>query len=150
MFDTPKHTYEKSTSDGWHNPPSIYPLVRTSAHFDDYIRNVHGIQDEEDTYGILAGREMLRQDSNPGPFSKPVPQESGRPGKRLPVRRGTNSYNAGPAQSRGYDFDDDTSEGEADHVQRLELELQLAKLKKKKNLKAEAARGVVDDDEETW
>ncbi|RYP83728.1 hypothetical protein DL769_001302 [Monosporascus sp. CRB-8-3] len=124
-------------------------VAQTSAHFDDYIRDVHGIQEEDDTYSILAGRDMLRQDSNPGPFTKPVPQESSRPGKRPPVHRGTNSYKAGPAQNRGYDFDDDLSEDEADDVQRLELELKLARLKKKKGPKTEAAGGAVDD-EEMW
>jgi SpoVK/Ycf46/Vps4 family AAA+-type ATPase len=125
-------------------------VSETSAHFDDYIRDVHGIQEEDDAYGILAGRDELRQDSNPG-FFKPGPQEISRPGKRLPVRRGTNSYGAAAAQSRAYEFDDDdVSEEDADDVQRLELELKLAKLKKKKTPKAPAARSVVDEDDESW
>ena len=127
-------------------------VAQTSAHFDDYIRDIHGIQEEDDAYGILAGRETLRQDNNPGPFSRPVPQENGRPERRPPIRRGTNSYNAGPARGRGYDFDDfdeNLSEDEADEVQRLELELKLARLKKKKGPRAEAAGSGLDD-EDVW
>ncbi|EEU38115.1 uncharacterized protein NECHADRAFT_84360 [Fusarium vanettenii 77-13-4] len=126
-------------------------VARTSDHFDDYVRDIHGFQEEEDAYSILAGREDLRQDDDPGPFAKHLGQESGRAGKRLPVRRGTNPYHAGLAQTRGYDLDDDLDEDEGNEVRRLELELELARLKSQKGLRAEATRSLVgDDDDEIW
>ena len=145
--------------DGGHNAKLKRPFLKaahfnrvaqTSAHFDDYIGDIHGTQEEDDTYGDLAGRDGLRQDKNPGLFSRPVAPESSRSEKRLPMRRRTSLYSAGLAQGGEYDIYDDLSEDEAEEVQRLELELQLARLKKKKKgPKAEVTGGAVDE-EETW
>ncbi|KAH7240482.1 hypothetical protein B0J15DRAFT_470361 [Fusarium solani] len=99
-------------------------VSQTPAHFDDCVRDIHDLQ-AEDACSILTGREYLRQDDDPGPFAKPLAQESGRLGKRLP--------------------------DEGNEVRRLELELELERLKSQKGLEAEAARGLAgDDDDDIW
>ena len=119
-------------------------VAQTSAHFDDYIREIHGVHEEEDAYGILAYRAEIRKDSDLGPVPELVPQKDSRSVGRQTARPGTSEYRS--ARGRGHDFDDSSS----DDVEQLELELKLAKLKKKKGLdKTEVVRSATDEDE-TW
>ncbi|EHL02790.1 hypothetical protein M7I_1129 [Glarea lozoyensis 74030] len=80
-------------------------VAETSAHFDDYISDIHGLK-EEDTYGILAEREEVRKDTNQGIYPRSrVPAGGSR--KQAPLhRRGGRTYS--------YDDFDDASPDEDD------------------------------------
>ena len=45
-------------------------VASTSAHFDDYLTTVYGINDDEDVYGALAERGEYRKDNVPGMASR--------------------------------------------------------------------------------
>ncbi|EEH47986.1 uncharacterized protein PADG_04070 [Paracoccidioides brasiliensis Pb18] len=126
-------------------------IAQTSAHFDDYISDIHGIQ-EEDTYGILAEREEVRKD-NYEPSPEKQSMHGSRPRKNPPPRRhGISRRNTGALQSRNYGYDDFDNESSEDDIERLKLKLELAKLKKQKGLndKAESCQVSDDNDEEAW
>ncbi|KAK4204943.1 hypothetical protein QBC40DRAFT_75026 [Triangularia verruculosa] len=128
-------------------------VAQTSAHFDDYIRDIHGFEDEDDPYSIIAGRDELRQDRNMGSFPDPAVSRGGRSVGRNPLAR-TDVF--GKRQVRRGDFDDlltgDEDDGEGDDLERMELELKLARLKKKKGLgKAGTTRQTMgEDDDGAW
>ncbi|KAK2812459.1 hypothetical protein FQN50_001460 [Emmonsiellopsis sp. PD_5] len=123
----------------------------TSAHFDDYISDIHGIQ-EDDTYAILAERDEIRKDSHAARYSKQAMRE-GSPRRNPTMRHGTiNRRNTG-LQNRNYDYyddDDDLEDESSNEVKRLELELKLAKLKGSRGSasKSKARPPPADDDEE--
>ncbi|KAH7336194.1 hypothetical protein BKA65DRAFT_29270 [Rhexocercosporidium sp. MPI-PUGE-AT-0058] len=76
-------------------------VAETSAHFDDYISDIHGLQDQ-DTYAILAEREELRKDSHRGIYS----------GSRMPTsraRRQAPPPRRGGDRNYSYDNFDDPS-----------------------------------------
>ncbi|KKZ65013.1 hypothetical protein EMCG_09093 [[Emmonsia] crescens] len=125
-------------------------IAQTSAHFDDYISNIHGIQ-EEDTYGILAEREEVRKDNYEPPSTKQPTQGSRSKRNPPPVHHGINRRNSGIPQGRGYGYEDDDESSEED-IKRLRLKLELAKLKKKKGLSDKVEPGQVsdEDEEEAW
>lgn len=125
-------------------------IAQTSAHFDDYISNIHGIQ-EEDTYGILAEREEVRKDNYEPPSTKQPTQGSRSKRNPPPARHGINRRNSGIPQGRGYGYEDDNESSEED-IERLRLKLELAKLKKKKGLsdKIEPDQVSDEDEEEAW
>lgn len=124
-------------------------VAQTSAHFDDYIRDIHGFMEQEDSYGVLASRDVLRQDSNLGPVPESVPQGVRRPVRHQAARPGASAYSSG--RGRAHDFGDLSSDDEGDDVERLELKLKLAKLNKKKGLaKTEVAEAAADDEDEAW
>ncbi|KLJ12759.1 hypothetical protein EMPG_12241 [Blastomyces silverae] len=124
-------------------------IAQTSAHFDDYISNIHGTQDD-DTYGVLAAREEVRKDAYDSAPSKQSMQV-GRPKRNPPPRRRIDRRNSGLPQSRGYDCEDDSESPEEDvELLKLKLELELAKLKNKKgkNEKVESDDGDSDGEED--
>ncbi|OJD18719.1 hypothetical protein AJ78_01256 [Emergomyces pasteurianus Ep9510] len=123
-------------------------IAQTSAHFDDYISNIHGIQ-EDDTYGILAEREEVRKDS----YETAVAKQQGSRSRRNPppARRGINRRNSGLPPGRSYDYEDDDESSEED-IERLRLKLELAKLKKQKGLTDKVGSGGIsdEDEEDAW
>ncbi|KAK0672652.1 putative ATPase [Cercophora samala] len=130
-------------------------VAQTSAHFDDYIRDIHGFPEEEDPYSIIAGRDELRQDSNLGSFPDSfVPWGSRRRGRNPPVHSASNMDDADRRQNRRRNRADLlTDDEDDDNVKRLKLELRLAELKKNEGSgKAEAAKRNADDDDydQTW
>ncbi|KAG9228841.1 hypothetical protein BJ875DRAFT_476478 [Amylocarpus encephaloides] len=84
-------------------------VAETSAHFDDYISDVHGMG-EMDTFGTLAEREETRKDAYLGVTPKSRGQEDRRP------RRGPVSTRRAPGYRTAYgsfgDSDVDDNEGE--------------------------------------
>ncbi|EEH10616.1 conserved hypothetical protein [Histoplasma capsulatum G186AR] len=125
-------------------------IAQTSAHFDDYISNIHGIQ-EEDTYGILAEREEVRKDNYESPSGKQSMQGGRSKRNPPPPRRGINRRNSGLPQGRGYDYEEDDESSE-DDIERLKLKLELAKLKSKstKSDKVESGESSDEDEDEAW
>lgn len=102
-------------------------VSQTSAHFDDYISTVHGI-DEDDAYAMLAERETLRKDSV-------LSATTGR--KRSSFSPGSRSKAARRIASKNESTDDDdddneNSEDDDEKIQRLQMELELQKLKGRK------------------
>ncbi|OJD25473.1 hypothetical protein ACJ73_03157 [Blastomyces percursus] len=124
-------------------------IAQTSAHFDDYISNIHGTQ-EDDTYGILAEREEVRKDAYNSPPSKQSMQV-GRAKRNPPPRRRIDRRNSGLPQSRGYEYEDDSESSEED-IERLKLKLELAKLKNKKgkNEKVESNEESEEEEDVAW
>lgn len=137
-------------------------VAQTSAHFDDYIRDIHGFQEEDDPYSVIAGRDLLRQDKNPGtlPPDSSAPWGSRRRGRNPPVYPVSNMEDLGRRHNRRRNREEMfTDDEDDDNVKRLKLELRLAELKKKEGSgKAEAAGPIADDeeddddddDDETW
>ncbi|KAF2647327.1 hypothetical protein K491DRAFT_741189 [Lophiostoma macrostomum CBS 122681] len=122
-------------------------VAQTSAHFDDYIRDIHGILEEEDSYGYLAQQEKLRKDDDPVGLSKPRSQESHRPGKRAPLRPERNLFNAGTTKYRAFSSDDDLASEQSDDLETLKRKV---RLKEKKNRHAEATGFRESEEEEDW
>ena len=96
-------------------------VSQTSAHFDDYLSNVHGI-DEDDAFAVMAERENLRSDR--------VPLDHGPPRRH----RDSTSRRAIRALSpRDSSDDDENSPAASDErkatMSELELELKLRRMK---------------------
>ncbi|KAF4631372.1 hypothetical protein G7Y89_g6766 [Cudoniella acicularis] len=70
-------------------------VAQTSAHFDDYISDIHSIE-QQDTYGILAEREEVRKDTNLGISSRSRIQER-RSRRTAATHRGTFSNYSDPS-----------------------------------------------------
>jgi len=127
---------------------------QTSAHFDDYIGSVYGIE-EQDAYSVLAAREEVRKDNVPltsfmnskddrslyGVWEKKSPFQ-----RALPRSLGPFTTEAGGFklfQGGGFNDEDDDDDGEDkeldkmdeneedDHVDEMEYLREIAKLKKK-------------------
>lgn len=117
-------------------------VAKTSAHFDDYISEVHNIP--EDTFSVIAERETLRKDTHPAmsfgcsPTQNFVPRSK----RTTPARRGVDTRDARADESR-------KSEGGNDKVREMELELELLKLKQA-NGKEEVPVQAGDDEDEEW
>ncbi|KAM7222208.1 hypothetical protein V8F06_002480 [Rhypophila decipiens] len=124
-------------------------VAQTSAHFDDYIRDIHGFREDEDSYGILANREAAREDKNTGP----VPDTPSTPIRRQTMRPGTGGQGSARGQA-SHSFQDLDNSDDDEDVEQLELKLKLAKLKKKKKEKGVARTEVVEDmsedEDEAW
>ena len=120
-------------------------VAKTSAHFDDYISDIHNIS--EDTFSVLAARDEIRKDTHPAMSLGRSDTQDFLPRSRraIPARRG--------AGIRGFKVAEDSkAEGSSDKakVRQLELELELMKLKQakgKEEVDAEAGDG---DEEEEW
>lgn len=99
-------------------------VSQTSAHFDDYLSNLHGTE-EDDTFAVMAEREHLRSDRVQLDHSKP---------RR---RRDSSRLNSKPgrtirALSQHDSSDEENSPASDDHgatMSELELELKLRRMK---------------------
>ena len=108
---------------------------RTSAHFDDYIGSVYGIE-EQDAYSVLAAREEIRRDTGPATSFK-IPKEapslySDR--KRMGTLQHTLQESSETSESDQIGFEVDKEDGEGDSDEEaddLKYLRELAKLKKK-------------------
>lgn len=121
-------------------------VAKTSAHFDDYISDIHNIS--EDTWSILAARDEIRKDDHPAMSlarSHTQDLDLGTRSKRTPARRGAGTRTARADEGRN------SEGGNGKSLRELELELELLKLKQgngKEEVQAQA--GDDDDDEEGW
>ena len=124
-------------------PKHFDRVARTSAHFDDYISDIHNISD--DTFSVLAARDELRKDTHPAmSHGRSQTQDFVPRSKRTtPARRGAGTRDARTDASK-------KAEGGSDNkVRELELELELMKLKQasgKEEVQAQAG----DDEDEEW
>lgn len=132
-------------------------VSQTSAHFDDYISKMHGI-DEDDTYAMLAERETLRKDSVASAAATGRKGSSFSPGDRSKAaRRIAYKGESTDDDDESEDEDEDesenneqTDEDDEKKIQRLQLELELQKLKGRKKLSAkEKSGGSKDNNRET-
>ena len=118
-------------------------VAKTSAHFDDYISDIHNIS--EDTWSVLAARDEIRKDTHPAmAFARSQTQDFvPRSQRTTPARRGAGARSARTDEGR-------KAEGAGDKVRELELELELLKLKqgKGKEQAPQAEAGDEDEDEE--
>lgn len=118
-------------------------VARTSAHFDDYLSRIYNIS--EDTYGVLAARSEIRNDTHPAmSLGRPDAQDFvPRSRRAAPARRG-----AGTRGARAEEFE---SVGNEARVRELEIELELMKLKKAKGkAETQTQAGDNDEEEEEW
>ena len=121
-------------------------VAKTSAHFDDYISDIHNIS--EDTYSVLAARDEIRKDTHPAmSLGRSSTQEFVPRSKRAaPDRRGAGARNARVEEVRQFQG------GGADDakVRQLELELELMKLKQASGKAEVLAQAGGEDEEEGW
>jgi hypothetical protein len=109
---------------------------QTSAHFDDYIGSVYGIE-EQDAYGVLAAREEIRRDMAPA-ASFMNSRESkaryrstkGRLSRRNTPQDRSTHFDDSNDSSEEDDMDDDDDTGD-DEIEKLKLKHEIEKLKKK-------------------
>ena len=100
-------------------------VSQTSAHFDDYITNVHGFE-EDDTYAVIAEREMLRKDSVQSVgLSRRKDSTAPRKSSRLAIG-GTSKRDTSDSENSA------DSEEEDDKAEQRKLELKLEKLKERR------------------
>ena len=115
-------------------------VAKTSAHFDDYISDIHNIS--EDTWSVLAEREEIRKDTHPAmslvgsQTHDPAPRSQ----RTIPTRRGAGARSARTGEGT-------KTEAGGDKVRELELELELLKLKQA-NGKEEVRQAKAGDDED--
>jgi hypothetical protein len=104
---------------------------QTSAHFDDYIGNIYGIE-AQDVYSVLAAREEFRKDTVPNlPFMgskdrKIIPRTR----KIKGPRRNSNFESTDTSDSDDEDSDEEKIE-EGEDIEKLKLRLEIAKLKER-------------------
>lgn len=119
-------------------------VAKTSAHFDDYMGSVYGIE-EEDTYSVLAAREEIRKDTGPA-LALTLPKETRPMSTRkvklsrhaaLPQESNVSSESDDDFVAASIDIgnglddsDSDVSERNED-VDQMKYERELAKLKKR-------------------
>jgi hypothetical protein len=122
---------------------------QTSAHFDDYIGSVYGIE-EQDIYSVLAAREEVRRDTSPLTSfmnSKDDGSLYGTREKKSPLHRTLHGNFRALATGRkgkvdkGDDYDDEDDDDdeedkvgendEQDDTDDMEYQRELAKLKRK-------------------
>ena len=92
-------------------------VAQTSAHFDNYISTMHGIDQYADTWDTLAGREHLRKNGTPRkPTSRAIAAVRARYGR------------LGGRKVQGSDEDEDRDETDSDDneekIERLQAELE--------------------------
>ena len=120
-------------------------VAKTSAHFDDYLSDVHGIT--EDTFGVLAARAEIRKDTHPttSPGQSSTQDFNPRSKRTVPPRRGAGTRNV--RADDGVQF-----EGSSDNVvKQLELELKILRLRQASGKgEVQAKAGDDDDEEEGW
>jgi len=108
---------------------------RTSAHFDDYIGSVYGIE-EQDAYSVLAAREEIRRDIGPATSFK-IPKEarslySDRKRMGTLQRRLQESSETSENDQIGFEMDKEEGEEDSDEeAENIKYLHELAKLKKK-------------------
>lgn len=118
-------------------------VAKTSAHFDDYISHIYNIS--EDTYGVLAARDYIRNDTHPAmSLDRPDAQDFVHRSRRAaPTRRG-----AGSRGARAGEFE---SGGNDATVRELKLKLKIMELEQASDKKeTQAQAGDNDDEEEEW
>ena len=116
-------------------------VAKTSAHFDDYISGIHNIP--EDTFGVLAQRDSLREDTYPAmSLGRSQTQEFVPRSQRMTAARG----GAGIRDARA---DESRKSEGSDKVRKLELELELLRLKQA-NGKEETQTQDGDDEDGEW
>ena len=129
-------------------------VAATSAHFDDYISDVHNIN-TQDTYGVLAERAELRKDNHPAMSSnKSRNEDNTLRSRRNPLPRreyGGRNTRAKENASRTRDQNDQVDDDD-DDVEVLELKLKLAEKKKQKQLakKKEVEVQSAEEEDEQW
>ncbi|KAL8365341.1 hypothetical protein RB595_004242 [Gaeumannomyces hyphopodioides] len=102
----------------------------TSAFFDEYISNMHGI-DGDDPYSVMAERESVRKDTMPNfAFSR---QPSWKLKADTRAKRSANQrrIDALLESSQSEDEDNDADSNLEEELERLKLEIKMKKLKKK-------------------
>jgi len=124
-------------------------IGKASAHFDDYIGNLYGLEDQ-DAYAVLAAREEVRRDVVPlTTFMEPI---AARRKKRGVISRQSTFQDSsdGSESDKKHDGSEDEADtedsylvgkasesseevDEADKLEMLKLKKMLAKLKKKKS-----------------
>lgn len=105
-------------------------VSQTSAHFDDYISNVHGIE-EDDTYATLAERETLRKDSVMNATALRGRDSFGAPSTSKSSKRIASKYDASDDEDE-VDGVDGSDEDDDQKIRELELKLELEKMKGRK------------------
>ena len=128
-------------------------VAKTSAHFDDYISDIHNI-DEGNTYSVLAARDEVRIDSHPAMSSLRSEDQDRIPRSRRPpgARRGVVNRMGKVDKNRKGDEDGDENDVGDVEIRQLELELELTKLRKQKQVSTrDEIEGLpVDEDDEPW
>ena len=117
-------------------------VAKTSAHFDDYLSNIHNIP--EDTFSVLAARDAIRKDSYT-PMSSGqshTPDFAPRSRRAVSDRRGAGTRNARAEEGRQF-------EGSA-RVRQLEIELEILRLNQASGKEEVQARAGDDDADEGW
>ena len=117
-------------------------VAKTSAHFDDYISDIHNIS--EDTWSVLAEREEIRKDTHPAMSLVGSPTHSApRSQRSTPARRGLGARSARTDEGT-------KAEAGGDRVRELELELELLKLKQGKGKEEIQQAKAGDEEEDEW
>lgn len=109
-------------------------VSQTSAHFDDYLSNIHGI-DEEDTFAVMAERENLRSDSVLRLDRTRRRDSSTLNSKSRRVIRGTSEHDSSNDEKTGASDDHEAT------ISEIELELKLRKMKTKKKASTKSIGG---------
>ena len=125
-------------------------VARTSAHFDDYISNLHKIPD--DTYGVLAARDQTRDDTHPSmSLGQSDTQDFvSRSRRAVPSRRGAGFRDTRLEEDRPME-----GGSESARVRELEIQLEILRLKQasgKGEMQAQAGHRKKEEDEheEEW
>ena len=100
-------------------------VSQTSAHFDDYISAVHGI-DEDDAFAVLAEREALRKDDVPR-----ADWNGRRESQNLQVKP-LRTIRGGSRHESSEDERLENSDSDQDNIQELELQLKLEKMRSRR------------------
>ncbi|ERF72396.1 hypothetical protein EPUS_07558 [Endocarpon pusillum Z07020] len=111
-------------------------VSQTSAHFDDYISNVHGIE-EDDAFAVMAERENLRNDSVLQLKPKRRSDRSIHKSSSRRAIRGGSGRNSSDSEKTEASDDDDND----DKVTISEVELELKPRKMKGRMKSSPAKG---------
>jgi hypothetical protein len=98
-----------------------------TAHFDDYISSMHGLE-SQDAYSVLAAREEIRIDSAPHDTKKikQAPRSKRKASRRNSVLDISSDFDSDEESS----YEDESRE-DVDEIETLKLKLKLAKLKQK-------------------
>lgn len=116
-------------------------VAKTSAHFDDYISDIHGT---EDTWSEMAARDETRKDTHrPMSVGHSLAQFVPRSKRTFHARRGGGSRDAKADDSR-------MSDGSSDEIKRMELELKIMRMKQAKSTEKEPQVQAGDDEVEEW
>ncbi|KAL6718251.1 hypothetical protein ACLMJK_004339 [Lecanora helva] len=126
-------------------------VADTSADFDDYISGMHNL-DGDDTYSVLAARQVIRNDNHQVMSANRRQNEDDVPrSRRNPLpRRDFGRRNGKARESNSYTRDQTSQNDDDEGVEELKLKLQLAEMRKQKQSakkkEVEAQSGEEDDD----